>query len=175
MYSKLVPVWLSVWFLPLEEVLCVVIQAPAIRYICVSFALAIWFFDISKNRFKFPVRGCQLIESPDMRLFVGYIICPTSLWYYQIAFRHHHFYYSIQFWKNYEKMWWFALSLTHRPLSFIYAGHRSRARKQGWCTLCRERQSQPHVKTVPIQRPAFITLENGPRRRKCYFKFWKLW
>ena len=79
--SKLVPVWLSVWFLPLEEVLCVVIQAPAIRYICVSFALAIWFFDISKNRFKFPVRGCQLIESPDMRLFVGYIICPTSLWY----------------------------------------------------------------------------------------------
>ena len=107
--SKLVPVWLSVWFLPLEEVLCVVIQAPAIRYICVSFALAIWFFDISKNRFKFPVRGCQLIESPDMRLFVGYIICPTSLWYYQIAFRHHHFYYSIQFWKNYEKMWWFAL------------------------------------------------------------------
>ena len=88
-------------------------------YICVSFALAIWFFDISKNRFKFPVRGCQLIESPDMRLFVGYIICPTSLWYYQIAFRHHHFYYSIQFWKNYEKMWWFALSLTHRPLSIF--------------------------------------------------------
>ena len=28
-------------------------------------------------------------------------------------------YYSIQFWKNYEKMWWFALSLTHRPLSIF--------------------------------------------------------
>ena len=51
----------------------------------------------------------------------------------------------------------------------IYAGHRYRARERSWvCTLCRERQSQPQMKTVPIQRPAFITLQNGPRRRKLF-------
>ena len=32
LYSKSVPVWLSVWFLPLEQVSFVSIQAPAIRY-----------------------------------------------------------------------------------------------------------------------------------------------
>ena len=32
LYSMPVPVWLSMWFLPLEQVLFVSIQAPAIRY-----------------------------------------------------------------------------------------------------------------------------------------------
>ena len=50
LYSKPVPVWLSVWFLPLEQMSFVSLRAPAIQY-AYSLALAIRFFDISIDRY----------------------------------------------------------------------------------------------------------------------------
>ena len=116
LYSKPVPVWLSVWFLPIEQVLFVSIQVPGIRYVYHLHSR----YDFSIFRLIVtPLISNNIIYITSQELCISSVIlCYSTLQLYQYLS-------GLHFWdKLYSHgdrlTWWRWIQLTWTPREPIW-------------------------------------------------------